>query len=516
MSKEMRHAILQVTLLLLMLTGVAASGTGNSCCDIICGTGSDHEKTASGGSAIVGTNSAMVERWHDFSVGDSTLNAKDLAYLGKHLPGNVIFGLQVPTAPGASRPGTLAGEDNELVLGFGGKWREYDIPLVSHETLADQMAGVLPTDPGAHWQALVPANNDYIASIPTETTTFTQGNGYFRYALDFHDATDSCNGCVIELTVCVPTSSLPGGRLASSLLLKRSLKRYGIHSNGELTCMDPIPTVIRLSGFGGDPLPSPLVAWLSPWGGPLLKTTSGPSVELQYALGHSGDESRTFDLEPVQSDMGWSYGWYDLENNPITQMEVASGTDPWAANIKVVGTIPENALGVDRIHLTATSSGEPSLQAVAVSHVGVYPDPAVFMVADLGISKVASGQVISAGGSVDFTLTITNHENVAVSAVVTDTLTPQFSIAEVTLPPGCERDGATIICRVTDIQPGKSATVVYTVDTATTFSGTLNNSAVVAVDEGVDMRAYDNRAGPVYVTVEGIVFSLYMPVIAKP
>ena len=518
MSKQTRDAIVKVFLLLLMLAGVAASGTGRSCCDVICGTGSDHQAghNLAGGSVMVGTNSATVERWHDFWIGDGTLNAKDLAYLRKHLPGNVIFGLHVPTAPGASGPGTLTTDRHELILGFGGQWRQYDIPLVSDELLADQMAQVLPPDAGAQWQALVPASNDYIASIPTEPTTFVAGNGFFHYTLDFQDATDSCNGCVVKLTACVPTKSLPGGRLAGGLLLRRSLRRFGIQSNSDLTCMDPIPTTIRMSDSQGNPLPSPLAAWLSPWGGPVFRTTPGPNVELRYALGHSGDASTTFNLEPIQSDRGWTYGWYDLESNPITQMEIAPGTDPWTDNIKVVGTVPEGALGFDRIHLKATSATDPSLQAEAVSHVAAYPDEAKYTIADVEIRKAASAQLIDAGDSVTYTLTISNHEHVAVGVVLTDTLTPQMAVRDVALPPGCERDGATISCQISDVAARGSTALVYTVETSPVFSGTLSNSAEVQLAEAVDMRAYDNQAGPVHVRVEGTFFPVYLPVIRKP
>ncbi len=516
MSREKWRAVVQVFLLLLMLLGIGATGSGDSCCSTSIRKGSDYNQIydAVGHSATAATDAALVQRWHDLNIADSALNAKDLASLRDWLPGNVIIGLHVPTAPGASGPGTLSGDRQELVLGFGGQWGEYDIQLVADDGRASQIARVLPPDAGAHWQALVPANDDYVASIPTETTTFSGGSGFLYYRLDFHDAADWCNGCTVKLTFCTPTDSVPGGLFTSSLLLGSALKDIGIRSDECLTCLDPILTVIRLGH--GEPLPSLLAAWLSPWGGPVFETTRDPRVDLEYTLGHSSPDTETFNLEPIHSARGWSYAWRDLDDDPITQMQIEPNTEAWTTNIKVIGTVPTNALGFDTIHLTATCATDPSLYAVATSHVGRYPDPNEFVVADLGISKVASTEVISAGQSVDFTLTITNYEEVAVSAVVTDTLSSERAIGDVILPPGCERDGAEIICQISDLPPGESTTVVYTVQTARGFAGILSNSAEVEPAEGVDARGYDNRAGPVAVTVEGVIVPLYLPLVVKP
>ena len=515
MSREKWRSVAQIFLLLLMLLAVAATGYGESCCSTGCGTGSDDKRPygTSSSKVTAAADAALVERWHDLDIADGTLNGKDLAYLRDWLPGNVIIGLHVPTAPGASGPGTLSGDRHELVLGFGGQWREYDVQLVAADGRASQIASVLPPEAGAHWQALVPANDDYVASIPTETTTFSGGSGVLHYTLDFHDAPDWCNGCTVKLTFCTPTDSVPGGLFTSSLLLRSALKDIGIRSDECLTCLDPILTVIRLGH--GETVPSLLAAWLSPWGGPVFETTRDPRVDLEYTLGHSSPDTETFNLEPIHSERGWSYGWHDLDDDPITQMQIEPNTDAWTANIKIIGTVPTNALGFDTIHLTATCATDPSLYAVATSHVGRYPDPNEFQVADLGISKVASTEVISAGQSVDFTLTITNYEEGAVSAVVTDTLSSRSAIGSVTLPPGCERDGAEIICQISDLPPGESTTVIYTVRTASTFAGILSNSAEVEPAEGVDARGYDNWAGPVAVTVERVVIPLYLPLVIK-
>ena len=106
---------------------------------------------------------------------------------------------------------------------------------------------------------------------------------------------------------------------------------------------------------------------------------------------------------------------------PITQIEVGPQSTPWGnKNVGVVGTVPTCTLAVDTIHITATSVITPSFQAIATSLVNVVPDPEICPVADVGIAKVVSSRVITAGQSVTFTLTISNHEQTAVDAVVTD------------------------------------------------------------------------------------------------
>ena len=522
MPQKTLRSVLQIAFLLFVLLAVAADNpaASNGCCQCDEDGGTDNKvetETSSGGALSSAIQSGRVERYHDFSTSDTTLRGKDLAYIKEWLPGNVIIGLHIPTAPGASQPGSLADEDHELVARVAGSGPSYQVPLVSDTDMADCISDIFPPDAGAHWEALVPANDEYLDWIPEDTTAFEDFQGWLKYVLDFHGAS-FCNGCTIKLTYCTPTDSLPEDLLARHPLLRLALNDLEWHNDGCLTCTDPIPTVIRLTDYQGNPLPSSPAAWLSAWGGPVLTGTYGPQVEKWYTLGHSLQETKTFNLEPIQSEKGWMYDWYDTSGNPITQLEVVPSTSTWdePQNVVVRGTVPTNTQEFDTIHLTATCASDPSLQAEATSIVGAFPDPTQNTVADVGITKTANAQTIAAGESVEYTLTVSNYEESPIHVIITDTLTPAWIISDVTLPQGCERNGGQIVCEVLNVPAGGSTNLRYTVHTANWLGATLSNQAEAQPRDGVDFRFYDNQAGPVEVIVEGEGSTLYLPFISKP
>jgi uncharacterized repeat protein (TIGR01451 family) len=463
-----------------------------------------------------------VTRYHDLTIlfQPVTLAEEDLTHVRSRLPHEVI-GLQVPQAPGVGQPGELTTDPHEVQLHLDDQRGDaYDVdvavPLVPDDDAASQIEAVLPADPGTHWQALVPANDDFLADIPTEEATLVDGLGYLVYTLDFLGA-DPCNGCTVKLTACWNEDVPPSVRW---LLRGRRLR-----SGNGLTCFEPFPTTIFLTHGTGAP-PDPPVAWLSPWGGPFITGTYGPSVELAYALGHSGPGTETFRLEPIDSEKGWSYAWYDLDDHPISQVDASSG-NTIDANVKVVGTgIPTCISAMDTIHIMATSVTTPSLRAVAVSKVSVRPDPEMCATTNLGIDLsvegAAGGGVIYAGEPVTYTLTITNHGPAApVAAALVDTWTPVTAVVGVHAP-GCEVDvpRGTITCT----HAGLGLESVHLPDphlvltTNAAYSGTLTNRAVVTPTGGVaDPEPRDNSAAPVEVTVRGgeVGYVVYLPIVIR-
>lgn len=514
MFQEKRRAVafFQVCLLVSVFMFSALTDTEDeSCCSCSSDAGSDHPESLVSRTVRLSQDSAIVERYHDISLsGDPvTLTEKDLAYLRSRLPDSVMIGLQVPRAPGASQPGDLTAQGHWLRTTLRVRdhhYITYDVDLIPRDDLASEITAVFPPAPNTHWQALAPANDDFITSIPTQTTTFTGGWGSLHYVIDFH-GDDPCNGCMVKMTFCTPDRVASRAKLMTRFLFKG----FKIRNANGLVCVDPVPTIIYLSD-AAEP-PSSLTAWLSPWGGPVFNATHGPEVEMGYILGHTSSQTETFTLEPIHSEKGWSYEWRDPNGVPITQIEVGPQSTPWGnKNVGVVGTVPTCTLAVDTIHITATSVITPSFQAIATSLVNVVPDPEICPVADVGIAKVVSSRVITAGQSVTFTLTISNHEQTAVDAVVTDTLSPAWAIGDVMLPPGCGRHGNEITCQVTGVPPGTPRTLDIVVRVDSTFSGTLSNRVRVDPAEATDVRFYDNAVGPVTVTVSGGRFLLYLPV----
>ncbi|RLC86129.1 MAG: hypothetical protein DRI79_10450 [Chloroflexi bacterium] len=510
MFRKVKYLVVALQILLLCLGAVIAISNTIGCSS---SSGSDYEY----GSRSIRSpqNPAVLQRFHDLSF-DFPLqfSAKDFKYARAWLPGNWVLGLQVPQAPGAAQPGDVTGNPE-----LWGHWDEqrgddYDlevtVPLALSDDWAAKITAALPPDPNTHWQALVPANDDYINSIPTDDRTFVDGWGVLFYALDFHGE-NLCNGCEVKMTLCTPCPSPLFGRPVACSML-RGLARLGLlgrlslHSAGGLTCVEPVPSTIVLIGAwppiivpGSTP-----AAWLSPWGGPFYNQVYGPTVVMSYTLGHNAPQTTTFNLEPIYSEQGWTYSWHDPDGNPISQMTVGPNVI-WDENIKVVGTgLPTCAVIQDTVHLTATSTTSPSLQATTVSYVQVVPDPDQCETADLGLAKVSSTDVISAGQWVTFTLTITNYENVAVSAILTDTIHPASAVGDLILPSECGRSGDDIICQLPLIQANSATTLTIAVQASWAFSGTMTNQAVVNPVGMVDGDFYDNFNCPINIQVRGV------------
>ena len=114
--KELR-SMLQIAFLLATLLVVAANSPteGGGCCSCNEKKGSDFPYHSAIGDTRPNVSSgALVERYHDFETTGVTLNDKDLAFIKNWLPGNVVLGLHIPTAPGANQPGSLVADGNEV------------------------------------------------------------------------------------------------------------------------------------------------------------------------------------------------------------------------------------------------------------------------------------------------------------------------------------------------------------------------------------------------------------------
>jgi hypothetical protein len=193
----------------------------------------------------------IVTRYHDFAVDlhSLVLVEKDLATIRSRLPHEAI-GLQVPQASDADRPGELTTDTHELQLHLDdhrGDAFDIDVTvaLAPDNDVADQIEAVLPAESGTHWQALVPAADDFLADIPVEEATLTGGVGFLMYTLDFFGS-DVCNGCTVKLTACWNEDlSLPGRSL---------LRGLGVRSGNGLTCFEPFPTTIVLMAPGRRPI----------------------------------------------------------------------------------------------------------------------------------------------------------------------------------------------------------------------------------------------------------------------
>ena len=338
--------------------------------------------------------------------------------------------------------------------------------------------------------------------IPTETTNFSDVNGWLYYTLDFN-GTDPCNGCEVKMTFCsdAPTSIAAQGMLSA-------LNLPDMRSNGQLVCRDPLPTYITLPDNDSRLIPTdPMVAAFGFAGGLVFTSTNTSSITIPYLLEHNSTQSETFQLETIESEQGWSYSWTDAEGAPISQISVSAPPVPYynwpPPNLRIKGdSLPTCSRLQDIIHLTATHVTIPTVQAKTSTTIQLLPDPGVCQVADVGISQIASSTVISAGQHVTFTLTVSNYENVAGTAIVTDTLEPAAAVWDVTLPAGCDRTGGEIHCQVDNLPAGGQQDLALVVRSAASFAGEMTSTARVDPLGAIDGFFYDNQAGPLSVTVQ--------------
>jgi hypothetical protein len=243
---------------------------------------------------------------------------------------------------------------------------------------------------------------------------------------------------------------------------------------------------------------------------------------MTYVLGHSGAETETFRLEPIDSAKGWFYGWYDLENKPIHRLD-APAANIADENVKIVGTgIPTCTRAMDTIHITATSVTTPSIRAVATGKVTVSPHPEICTSADLVVDKVARRSFINAGEAITYTVSITNHGFTApVTATLVDTWMPVAAVVGVDAP-GCQVDLPAGVITCTQAELGLGSVHLpdpyLVLTTSATYSGTLTNMAVVTPTGSVtDPEPGNNSSAPVEVAVrtEEERYSIYLPLVLR-
>lgn len=515
-NKRIR-AIFQVNFMVGVIGFAALTGWA---CD--CGSGSDH----SGGEfearlttrevqAVDGT----LDRWHDFSDSGGSLNDKDLDFLHEWLQNDgVSIGMLVPQAPDAIEPGSLTTATHSIYLNYtaGGVMQFLYIPLEPDDAAVQNLNALFPPEPGTQWQALKPANFDWLGQVPTQTVEMTDIGGSLYYQIDFH-GNEVCNHCEVQLTGCSTRQFSFGEQV-----LLRTMGMDQVTTNGELTCADPVGTTILLSD-GFDPAPGPLVLSFGFWGGEVYTTTLSGDVAVPYMLAHTDLVTQTVNLGTIQSAQGWNYHWEDMSGAPISQVDVGPLQSPLylhlnEPNIRLVSSgLPTCEKALDQVDLSASLTLTPTVTASHMLSVQVLPDEATCSVKDVGIYQIASTAAITAGQSVEFTWTITNFESTPSEVIVTGAFSPETALSGATLPAGCSRTGGAITCQVNGIPADDSRVLLVSVDVSTAYNGPLRSYVEVEPVGAVDARFYDNTSGPLYISVTGGVSypSIYLPFIIR-
>ena len=147
------------------------------------------------------------------------------------------------------------------------------------------------------------------------------------------------------------------------------------------------------------------------------------------------------------------------------------------ATVIIVVTVNSSTTGV----LTTSATVSANENDPAPGNNSATETTLVNSVADLTLTKTDSADPIVAGGSLTYTLTISNiGPSDATGVTLTDTL--PISTMFVSASPGCTQSGGTIICGLGNLTAGSSRqiTVRVTVNPAVADGIVINNTATVS------------------------------------
>ena len=99
---------------------------------------------------------------------------------------------------------------------------------------------------------------------------------------------------------------------------------------------------------------------------------------------------------------------------------------------------------------------------------------------DLSVTKTATPDPVPAGGSLTYTLTVTNSGASSTSVVLTDVMPQGVVVASAIATQGSCNPGATTVCNLGTLSANASTTVTIETTLATTTAGVISNQATVA------------------------------------
>ena len=520
------YTLAQIVILLGLGALILFSGTGSAQSNSGCTPQGSGSGGCNAGSALPSTASTRQEvdlqvagrldMWYDYQVTGGTVPTKMLVALRSLAQTPLLFGVAVPTAPGASEPGKLAAGDPHIELRYtaNNQAKNAKIALAPDINGAASLTALFPLSADRRWQALTSADQNWITLIPAQTTTFKNISGSLTYKLDFLGSS-YCDGCEMNWTVCAKTTL--------NSVQRGALRQAGVSfiEGNDLICADLRSFFIEMHDNAGRLLPGrqPFASF-GPAGGLLYTTTVTSSVRIPLRLEHNLSRSQTFKLEPVVSEQGWNYTWANARATPIAQIEVPVSPvpiwNPQPANLLLIGQgLPICAQIQDTIHVTATHVTTGTLRATTFVTALLAPNPSQCTILDLGVRQTASVPTVNGGQVVTFTTTISNYESSAVNAIVTHTLEPLAAIGALRLPPGCEQRRNEIICQAVGVPANGVQRIFIGVQTAADYGGDLNGYALVAPAVGLDQLYLDNLAGPVTVHITATVRKIVFPLILR-
>lgn len=514
MRTEQLRASLQLGFLLFAMPLLFAFGVGCRCGCGVPSEGAGGDYIWWGPAASIGTRDILVAnstvaRSHYLQDGFLSATAGETQAAQAALPASFI-GIRIPSDPASGQQGRL----------LDGVQLRYDTPDTSQaidfredKTNSAVLNEQVPPAPGTRWVALVPTDLQLVNRLLSGPLDVTGAFASFTYSIDF-GANGACNGCNVQLIACGPSSFaalLPPALAAAAQTTEIST----------LACSPPVDTYITLFDGNGDPLPdAPLVAAFGFWGSQATTATVDGTAVIPVTLQHTGATNQTFDLQSIESAMGWTYRWEDAQRRPITQIEVPPSSSFGMASPNLYVTadgLPTCTQVLDVLNLVATDTLTPSVQAYTPAYIQVLPDPALCPEADVAaIHRQWIGE-IAGGDSITYTLTVSNVTSSATGAVIQQTITPASAVRGAILPNGCTRSGNVVTCQMGQVPANGAKSAIIVIQSRFSYAGDVLSSVKASPLQAADAAFVDNVHGPLSVTVQasGKADGLYLPFITR-
>ncbi|MCI1019076.1 DUF11 domain-containing protein [Microbacterium sp. C5A9] len=217
----------------------------------------------------------------------------------------------------------------------------------------------------------------------------------------------------------------------------------------------------------------------------LITRNDGPSEARDVRLTDPLDPDTAF--VSVSTDQGTCA---DPGTTGIVDCDLGTLAPGAVVTTTIVVTIASGAAVVQNSASVTSSTPDPD-PTNNVTSTSFQPD----VVADLAVTKTPSVTQVAAGGTVDFTITVTNDgDSDAVNAVLDDTVPAGFTVTGVTTPAGadCSFTDAAVRCTwATLVNEATAEIVVSTVVSPDAPAGTVINTASIA-SPAQDIDTTDN------------------------
>lgn len=219
-------------------------------------------------------------------------------------------------------------------------------------------------------------------------------------------------------------------------------------------------------------------------------------------------------FQSITAPAGWSCTTPAVGANGTITCTIATFANGATANFTLVTTVAPNATGAINnsasIGFTGGSDPTPGNSSGSSSTVTIAAD------ANLGVTKNTTTTTVAAGGTISYTINVTNAgPEPAASVVMTDVLPASLRFQSITAPAGwtCTTPAVgangTVTCTAATLPTGATATFTLVTTVASTATGTVTNTAT-ASHSGTDGNPTNNSgtSTPTTITVTGADLSI--------